>query len=249
MIPQRHLFLIVGALLFFSSCVTSFETGQEAATLSVKNLAVGADLGAMKMAANIRYGLFNKLDLGVSCNFNFPDADKNGAVFPEFSTDCKWQFIGTPDKHFVIATGVGFGTGVERTTLWNEIYSPSEDEAWYNYGGISFDGYLPLYFSYYLREKNSFWSFNCNPYIVYRFGFNDEYTGLGPGDDFTGYQTLNQVFGGTAFSMGVGGAKNSLLGVINLLYPGPHSPNALDAFEIYIAYSHKFNLARKKVKQ
>jgi hypothetical protein len=231
----RKALLSAAVTMIFSSCITSFEAGQEAATLPKKDLAVGGNLGISKVAVNARYGLFNKLDIGASCNFNFIDRDNSSRrIFPEFSIDTKWQFFGKPPDHFVISSGLGFGTGVERTTIWNEIYNRSEDEAWYRYGGKSLDGYLPLYFSYYLVKENNYWSFNCNPYLVYRFGFYDEYTGLGPGDTFTGYRKLDQVFGGTAFSIGRGDRKNTLMGILNLLYPGPRSPNGLDGFEIYI---------------
>lgn len=238
--------LLPAIMMMFSSCLTSFETGQEAATLPKKDLAVGADFGVLKIAANARYGLFNKLDLGASCNFNFVDDDDKNIMFPEFSIDSKWQFFESPAKRFVISSGLGFGTGVERTTIWNEIYSPPEDYAWYYFGGTALDGYLPLYFSYYIIEGDTHWSFNCNPYLVYRFGFHDGYTGLGPGDTFTGYQKMDQVFGGTAFSLGAGDKKNTVLGIINILYAAPHSPNDADGLELYIVYAHKFQLGKKK---
>jgi len=245
---RKNIFLLtfIAVVLFLTSCVTSFETGQEAATLTKNDLAVGFDAGSMKAALSARYGLIDKLDLGTSCNFRFNEFSGKASSI-SVSGDFKWQFFGEPANHFVLATGAGFGTGIERTTLWNELYEPGEDEAWYRYGGTSYDAYLPLYFSYYISSKDGkdLISLNCNPYIVYRFGFYDNYTGLGPGDAFTGYQKLDQVYGGTAFSIGVGNAKNSLLGIADLLYAGPHSPNGADEFELFIAYRHIFQFGKK----
>lgn len=245
MISRRTYFILFGLIPLFSSCVTSFETGQEAATLPRKDLAAGFDVGIWKAAVTFRYGLLNKFDLGASCDFNLMDLSPNRG-FPQFSTDCKWQFLGTPEKHFVLATGLGFGTGVDRTWLYNEDYYHSEEEGWSIYGGRSLDGYLPLYFSYYLVRPQARWSFNFNPYLVYRFGFYDKFDSWAPGDDYTGYRSLNQVFGGTAFSIGMGTSHNSLRGVMNLLYAGPGSHNSLDEFELYLSYIHKFQLGKKK---
>ena len=98
-----------------SSCVTSFETGQEAATLPKNDLGIGAELGSMKAAVNARYGILNKLDFGTACNFRFNDLSGKASSV-SISGDFKWQFFGEPVNHFVLATGAGFGTGIERTT-------------------------------------------------------------------------------------------------------------------------------------
>jgi len=114
---QRNIFLfhLIGGFLMLSSCVTSFETGQEAATLPKNDLGIGAELGSMKAAVNARYGILNKLDFGTACNFRFNDLSGKASSV-SISGDFKWQFFGEPVNHFVLATGAGFGTGIERTT-------------------------------------------------------------------------------------------------------------------------------------
>ncbi|MEP7129104.1 MAG: hypothetical protein ABI729_09565 [Chitinophagales bacterium] len=236
------LYLSIG-LLLLQSCITTSEVGQEATTLPKHVFEIGAEAGIIKASGGMRYGLLNKIDVGAYYQINLQD---NHIAFPGLSTDFKWQLLGTPEKHFVFSSGLGFGTGIERTTLYNEDYYHSEEESIWMYGATSLDAYLPLYFTFYLPQLGEHFFFNCNPYLIYRFGFYEwEYTGNSYQEGFWNYRPMKQLNGGTAFSIGASSKRSSFKVVLNILLPTGH-PEAYGNAELYATYGFRFNIKKDK---
>ena len=245
----KLLIFILSAEMLLSACITSFQVGQEAHTLPKHTLEAGAELGGFKLGGGVRYGFLNKLDGGLYYN---PDLITNYKdKFQPLSVDIKWQLLSSPKEHFVLSTGAGFGTGVERTTLWNEA-GPyySEEDAWYKYGSSSVDAYLPVYLSVYLHDSRFLYSFNFNPYLIYRLGFYEKVYDPNIYRSFHfDYRKMNIVLPGSAFSIMISDKHSTMsVAVLNFLHSNSqiYDPNPVENFEVYWTYSHKFNLGRNR---
>jgi hypothetical protein len=169
--------------------------------------------------------------------------------FPPVSGDIKWKFLGSDSKHFALATGLGIGTGVERSLLYNDIFQHSSEDQWYYYGGTSVDGYVPLYFSAIFNLWGDRFSFNYNPFMVYRFGFYDSYhtSNSGSSEEYF-FRPMNKALIGNAFSIGMGDDKFSVLGVLNI-EKYPDSKREFENVEAYITFSYKIDLLKFKKKK
>ena len=231
-----HLLIV---MILFQSCISSSHVGQEATTLPKHGFEAEGEAGILRVGGGIRYGLLKKIDVGTYYLLNIQDDHK---AFPEVSTDFKLQIAGTPEKKFVLSTGLGFGTGIERTTLYNEDYYHSTEESWWMYGGTSLDGYLPLYFTLYLPELGDQFFINCNPYLIYRFGFYEwEYT-TGYQEGVWNYRRLNQLYGGTAWAIGQHFGSSTIKLGFNLLFLTGEYGNV----EIFATYGLRWNTKKNK---
>jgi hypothetical protein len=231
--------------VLFSSCITSFHVGQEAETLHKHTLELGIEAGGIRTGAGMRYGFLKNMDVGLY--YVLDEIDYKKLEFPPVSCDIKWKFLSTANKHFAVATGLGFGTGVERSLPYDEVVHYSRD-SWYNYGGTSLDAYIPLYFSAYFNLGGDRFSFNYNPFVVYRFGFYDRPLApyYGPADYL--FRSMNKGLIGNAFSIGMGDDKFSFFAVVNAEHYY-HSGIGLENFEAYLTVAYKIDLLKFKKKK
>ncbi|HYV90782.1 MAG TPA: hypothetical protein VE978_03330 [Chitinophagales bacterium] len=210
---------------------------------------VSGEFGEFRMNIGIRYGFLDRLDGGL---YYGVDAINQRKKLPLFSGDVKYKLIGTQEKHYVISTGAGFGSGVEYSYSWNETKPHYyEEDVWHHYGGSSMDGYVPIYFSGYMTFPKSILSFTYNPYLLYRFGFYDNFHPGGYYNQYNitpVYKNMGKGLIGNAISITAKYKYASIYGVVNiqkyLNYKGGPG-NGSTGGDVYVGVSWRFNLGRK----
>jgi len=178
-------------IFFLSSCITSFQTTQNAKTLQPRHFEYDGNIGLFRCDAGIRGGITKRMDMGIYLYPTIALFDENLAGA---SADIKYRIYSGTGNYF-LSSGFGFGLGSE----WLIIYSV----AMYEHGDLdgavaqslgdpALDLYLSVYntFSFSTGENRGVNIF-CNPFLIYRLG---RYKGY---KEFE-YEKINDVYPGVS---------------------------------------------------